>query len=95
MTLVWGPLSNRVGRRPMIIGSLLAFTALTAATALTDSPTSFIGMRVATALGASEVVPISLALIGDLFPFERHGWALGWLFGGMAGGSPWAPRGVR
>lgn len=31
-------------------------------------------------------MPISLALIGDLFPFERRGRALGWLFGGMAGG---------
>lgn len=86
MTLVWGPLSDRVGRRPVIIGSLVAFTALTAATALTDSAGGFIAMRVATAIGASGVVPISLALIGDVYPFHRRGRALGWLFGGMAGG---------
>ena len=86
MTLVWGPLSDRVGRRPVIIGSLVAFTTLTAATALTDSAGGFIAMRVATAIGASGVVPISLALIGDVYPFHRRGRALGWLFGGMAGG---------
>ena len=36
MTLLWGPLSDRIGRRPVIIGSLVAFTVLTAATALTS-----------------------------------------------------------
>jgi predicted MFS family arabinose efflux permease len=86
MTLLWGPLSDRVGRRPVILGSLTAFIVLTAATALVDSTGGFLAMRLVTALGASGVVPIALALIGDLFPFQRRGRALGWLFGGMAGG---------
>ncbi|WP_234027736.1 MFS transporter [Pseudonocardia dioxanivorans] len=86
MTLLWGPLSDRVGRRPVILGSLTAFIALTAATALVDTAGAFIGLRVATAIGASGVVPIALTLIGDLFPYQRRGRALGWLFGGMAGG---------
>ncbi len=86
MTLVWGPLSDRVGRSPVIVGSLVAFVVLTAATGFTTGVASFIAMRLATALGASGVVPISLALIGDAFPYERRGRALGWLFGGMAGG---------
>lgn len=86
MTLVWGPLSDRVGRRPVILGSLLAFAALTAATPLVTGAGGFTGMRVATAIGASGVVPIALALIGDLYPYHRRGQALGWLFGGMAGG---------
>lgn len=86
MTLVWGPLSDRLGRRPVIIASLAAFTVLTAGTAFTGNAATFIGMRLATAIGASGVVPIGLALIGDAFPFQRRGRALGWLFGGMAGG---------
>jgi len=86
MTLLWGPLSDRVGRRPVILGSLAAFVVLTAATALVDGVGGFITMRVATAIGASGVVPIALVLIGDLFPYQRRGHALGWLFGGMAGG---------
>lgn len=86
MTLVWGPLSDRVGRRPVILGSLMAFIVLTVVTSLVDSAAGFIGMRVATAVGARGVVPIALALIGDLFPFQQRGRALGWLFGGMAGG---------
>ncbi|MFJ9605754.1 MFS transporter [Kitasatospora sp. NPDC101176] len=86
MTLVWGPLSDRIGRRPVILLSLAAFTVLTALTAFTGGAGAFIGLRLATGLGASGVVPISLALIGDVFPYARRGRALGWLFGGMAGG---------
>jgi predicted MFS family arabinose efflux permease len=87
MTLVWGPLSDRIGRRTVILTSLATFAVLTAATALADSTAAFLGLRLATALGASGVVPISLALIGDVFPYARRGKALGWLFGGMAGGT--------
>jgi predicted MFS family arabinose efflux permease len=58
MTLVWGPLSDRVCRRPVILASLVAFTMLTAATAGVDSTAAFIGIRLATA--------IAPALTGDL-----------------------------
>ena len=86
MTLLWGPLSDRVGRRPIILGSLLTFAVLTAGTALSGTAGMFMLMRLVTGAAASGVVPISLALIGDVFPFAQRGRALGWLFGGMAGG---------
>lgn len=86
MTLVWGPISDRIGRRPVIIWSLTAFTVLTGLTALAPTAGVFLGLRMATAVGASGVVPISLALIGDQVPYAQRGRALGWLFGGMAGG---------
>ncbi|MCQ9165164.1 MFS transporter [Arthrobacter sp. STN4] len=86
MTLFWGPLSDRIGRRPIILGSLVVFAVLTAATALAPGAEVFIVMRTATGIAASGVVPISLVLIGDVFPFAERGRALGWLFGGMAGG---------
>ena len=86
MTLVWGPVSDRLGRRPVILASLAAFSALTGLTALAPTAGVFLGMRLVTALGASGVVPIALALIGDQVPYARRGRALGWIFGGMAGG---------
>ena len=86
MQLVWGPLSDRMGRGRLILGSLLAFIVLTALTAAVDGVGGFLTARVLTALGASAVVPISLALVGDLFDYTRRGHALGWLFGAMAGG---------
>src|SRR5229473_5148314 len=86
MTLVWGPLSDRVGRRRVILASMAAFVVLTAVTAAVGSASWFIALRAITAVGASGVVPIALALLGDLFVFEERGRALGWLFGAMAGG---------
>lgn len=85
-TLVYGPLSDRFGRGKIIFASLLGFIVLTALTAIAKSASEMIIFRLITGLGASGVVPIALALIGDLFPFAERGRALGWLFGAMAGG---------
>jgi len=85
-TLVYGLLSDRIGRRRVLLASLAAFVALTALTATSGSLAQMTGWRFATGLGASGVVPLALALIGRLFPYEQRGRPLGWLFGAMAGG---------
>jgi predicted MFS family arabinose efflux permease len=71
----------------VILGSLTLFTLFTAATASAAGIRGFVAWRVATGIGASGVVPISLTLIGDVVPFEKRGRALGWLFGAIAGGT--------
>lgn len=85
-TLFYGLLSDRLGRLPIMLASLIAFVVLTALTATSQSAGAMISWRLMTGLGASGVVPLGLALIGDLFPYERRGRPLGWLFGAMAGG---------
>lgn len=84
--LCYGVLSDRVGRRRLIVGSLAAFVALTALTPLARSADALLVFRLLTGLGASAVVPLSLVLIGVLFPYAERGRPLGWLFGAMAGG---------
>ena len=84
-TLAWGPLSDRFGRRAVILTSLLLFIVLTASTAFATSVTEFVALRAATGAGASGVVPIGLTLIGDVVPFQKRGRAIGWLFGAIAG----------
>jgi predicted MFS family arabinose efflux permease len=42
--------------------------------------------RVLTGLFAGGIIPITLALISDLFDYAERGRAIGWLFGAMAGG---------
>lgn len=86
-TLLWGPLSDRFGRRIVILGALLLFVAFTLATASARNIGSFLAWRAATGAGASGIIPISLTLIGDVVPFRQRGRALGWLFGSIAGGS--------
>jgi len=84
--LFYGLLSDRIGRRRIMLASLLAFILLTAATATAQSASQLISWRPLTGIGASGVVPLALALMGELFPFEQRGRPLGWLFGAMAGG---------
>ncbi len=85
-TLFYGPLSDRWGRRPIIIGSLAAFVLLTALTSFAHSSTQLTLVRLVTGLGAGGVVPLALALLGDLFPYQERGRPIGWLFGAMSGG---------
>lgn len=85
-TLAYGPLSDRFGRGRVMLASLLAFILLSAATAAAWSLPTMLALRLLTGLGASGVVPIALALVGDLFPFRERGRPLGLLFGAMAGG---------
>ncbi|UOF90026.1 MFS transporter [Fodinisporobacter ferrooxydans] len=85
-TLVYGPLSDRLGRRTIILASFAGFILFTGFTALADSAAALFWLRLITGLVASGVVPIALALVGDHFDYKERGRALGWLFGAMAGG---------
>jgi len=85
-TLFFGLLSDRIGRRRIMLTSLSAFILLTLLTATAHSAWQLIFWRLLTGFGASGVVPLGLALIGALFPYEQRGRPLGWLFGAMAGG---------
>ncbi|HEX7325951.1 MAG TPA: MFS transporter [Rhodanobacteraceae bacterium] len=82
-----GPMSDRLGRRGVILGALAALCLLTAATATAGSVGVFIGWRVVTGIVAAGIVPIGLTLIGDVVPYARRGRAVGWLFGSIAGGT--------
>lgn len=85
-TLFYGLLSDHLGRWRIMLASLISFVVLTALTATAQSASQMMLWRLLTGLGASGVVPLALALMGDLFPYERRGRPLGWLFGAMAGG---------
>ena len=63
-TLVYGVLSDRLGRRRIMLVSLTAFVLLTGLTAAARSVSELVAIRLVTGLGASGVVPLGLALIG-------------------------------
>ena len=86
-TLFYGPLSDRVGRRPIMLVLLALIVIATAGAATAGSIAQLMAWRIAGGLVAGGIIPIALALIGDLFPYEQRGRALGWIFGAIAGGS--------
>lgn len=85
-TLIYGVFADRFGRERVMLGSLAALALLIPLSATARNPEQLIAWRVVSGLGASAIVPLSLSLIGVLYPFERRGRPLGWLFGAMAGG---------
>ncbi|MBE9166127.1 MFS transporter [Pleurocapsales cyanobacterium LEGE 06147] len=84
--LFYGILSDRFGRWSTIRASLIIFILATAMTATAQSAWQLLFWRLLTGLGASGAIPLAIALIGDLFPFEQRGSAIGLLFAAMEGG---------
>lgn len=86
-TLFYAPLSDRIGRLPVVLTSLACFITLTFATGFSHSIDQMIALRLFTGLSAAGIAPTTIAWIGDRFPVEKRGHALGIFFGFMAGGT--------
>lgn len=85
-TLFYGPLSDRLGRRKILLVLLLAMVLTTAGTASSQNINQLLLWRALAGISTGGVIPITLALIADLFLYEQRGRALGWIFGAIAGG---------
>lgn len=84
--LFYGLISDAFGRWPVIRASLMIFIVCTALTATAQDAFQMTLWRLLTGLGASGVIPLTFALIGDLFPFRERGKLLGFVFACMEGG---------
>lgn len=79
--LIFGPLADRFGKRQVITVSMLVFTMATGLCALGSSLTDLVVYRALTGVFAASVMPVSLALIADLFPVEERQSAIGMFMG--------------
>ncbi|QCS50337.1 MFS transporter [Picosynechococcus sp. PCC 11901] len=86
MALFYGILSDRFGRWAIIQVALIIFVICTGLTATSQNLSQLATWRLLTGIGASGIIPMTFALIGDLFPFERRGAMLGLIFAAMEGG---------
>ncbi|MDD2467259.1 MAG: Bcr/CflA family multidrug efflux MFS transporter [Desulfobulbus sp.] len=82
--LVWGPVSDRYGRRPSVAVGLLLFVIGSAGCALAMSVQALIGWRIIQALGACASVAISRAMVRDLYDGNRAAQMLSTLITVMA-----------
>ena len=69
--LVFGPLSDRFGRRPVLLAGLALATVASSAAIFAAGIASLIAARVAQSLGASTGQTIGRAIIRDLYERER------------------------
>ena len=71
--ILWGPLSDRMGRRPVLFMGLGLFALATAACAFAPSIEALIGARFLQALGASGPIVLGRAMVRDLYEGPRAG----------------------
>ncbi len=69
--LAWGPLSDRLGRRRVLLAGLVLYAAAGTACAFAPTMGLLIGARVAQALGAGSGPVIARAVVRDLYAPER------------------------
>jgi DHA1 family bicyclomycin/chloramphenicol resistance-like MFS transporter len=69
-TLLWGPLSDRFGRRLVVLGSLSLYVLASACCALADNATAFIVMRTLQGFAASGGMIAGRAMIRDAHDAE-------------------------
>lgn len=82
----WGSLSDRYGRRPMILRSGFALFVAYALTAVVQTPMQLLALRTVQGL-LSGYVPNAITLVGTSAPSRRVGWALSMMATGSATGA--------
>ncbi|MER6003516.1 MFS transporter [Nonomuraea angiospora] len=87
--LVWGPVADRVGRKPVAFWSLLAYGVIALASAFAPNMTVLVTLRVASGLALAGVYTITFPYFLELLPTRSRGRAavylsIGWPIGMLA-----------
>jgi len=84
--IIAGPISDRFGRRRiLIIGTGIMTVALISHYLVADY-FSFLAVRVFAGVAGGILSGAAVSYIGDYFPYNKRGWALGWVMSGSAFG---------
>lgn len=75
--LLWGPLSDQYGRRPVMLVGLSALSIATLACAFVPSLPWLAGLRMLQGLAASSFAPVALAYLAEAVPTRHRATAIG------------------
>ncbi|BCH30721.1 chloramphenicol efflux pump [Mesorhizobium sp. L-8-10] len=81
--ILFGPLSDRIGRRPVLIGGAALFLVTSLALAATSSVSVFVVLRLLQAAGASAALVATFATVRDVYAERPEGAVIYGLFGSM------------
>jgi predicted MFS family arabinose efflux permease len=85
-TLVYGALSDRWGRTPLLVTLLFFAAATMMLVSFAWSSRTLIMARILSGVGCGGIVTISLAAVGDCYPYEVQGRPMGRMFGAISAG---------
>ena len=84
--IIMGPFSDKIGRRKiLLIGTGCMAVFLFSHTLVTDFK-SFLVVRAMAGMAGGVLSGSAVAYVGDYFPYEKRGWANGWVMSGIAVG---------
>lgn len=86
-TLLWGPISDKYGRKPVLLSGSAVYVAASVCCAIAPDVYVLIGARIVQGLGAGAITAVSMALIKDCFEGKRRETILA-LVQSMAGIAP-------
>ncbi|MEZ4416279.1 MAG: MFS transporter [Gemmatimonadota bacterium] len=84
--IISGPISDKVGRRRILLLGSGIMTVALVLHALVVGYASFLLVRVASGIAGGVLSGAAVSYIGDYFPYHRRGWATGWVMSGAAVG---------
>src|SRR6516164_7027158 len=85
--IFYGPLSDRLGRRPILLGALVLYALATIGCAAAQSIDALIALRFLQALGGAGAIVLARAVVRDLYSGVRAGRELS-LMGAITGVAP-------
>jgi len=81
--VIFGPISDRIGRRPVLLAGAALFIIASLAAALSSSATAFVGFRLLQAVGASAALVATFATVRDVYANRPEGAVIYGLFSSM------------
>jgi EmrB/QacA subfamily drug resistance transporter len=77
---IYGKLSDTYGRKPFFLGGITIFMIGAVLCGMAQDMTQLIAFRALQGLGAGAIIPIAIAIVGDIFPPSERGKWQGALF---------------
>lgn len=84
--LITGPISDRLGRRTVLLMGSGSMAVMLYLHGLADSYASLLTVRAMAGASGGMLSGAAVAYVGDYFPYHRRGWANGWVMSGIAFG---------
>ncbi len=84
--IISGPISDRIGRRRILLMGTAMMTVSLACHFFVAGYFSFLAVRVFSGVAGGILSGAAVSYVGDYFPYNRRGWALGWVMSGSAFG---------
>ncbi len=84
--IISGPISDRIGRRRILLMGTAMMTVSLACHFFVTDYFSFLAVRVFSGVAGGILSGAAVSYVGDYFPYNRRGWALGWVMSGSAFG---------